>query len=332
MNDPWADLATPDEATRVSARRVDEHLQWNFYWAKGVDRKCLLILRHASDSQPVSRLPTLNGLEITETDADDGHDKMLVFRLSDSNQRTIFEQLCRDIVSATSAAESEREAVELALARTWRWHHLLRGGNIGRLSEEEQKGLIGELLVLERHLLSRFSPGEAMEAWRGPLDAPKDFEIGRTCIEAKARRGGATPFVAISSEHQLDNSGLDSLFLYVVDISSAPSSDTTAFTVTDIARRVRERVESVDQGVIELLDSRLLATGFDWQQDYSAFRWISGRSRIYRVNDGFPRLSAHDAPAGISNIRYSLSLMECEAFAATPEFLDRALTGAGNGN
>ncbi len=332
MSDPWTDLATPDETTKVSARRVDERLRWNFYWAKSADRKCLLVLRHAPDSQPASRLPTLNGLEISETEADDGQNRMLVFRLSDSSQRVIFEQLCRDIVSATSVAESEPEAVEFALARTWRWHHLLRGGSSGRLSEEEQKGVIGELLVFERHLLTRFSPGEALEAWRGPLGAPKDFEIGQICIEAKARRGGATPFVVISSEHQLDSEGLEFLFLHVVDLSSAPSSDALAFTITDIARRVRERVETADQGAIELLDSRLLAAGFDWRQDYSAFRWVSGRSRIYRVGDEFPRLSAHDVPAGVSDVRYSLSLMECEGFAVTPEVLDEALAGGDNGD
>jgi len=37
--------------------------------------------------------------------------------------------LCRDIVECTARAKSEREAVALTLARTWRWHHLLRGGD-----------------------------------------------------------------------------------------------------------------------------------------------------------------------------------------------------------
>lgn len=332
MSDPWENLATPPEAAKVSARRVDENMQWNFYWAKSADRKCLLILRHAPDAEPSSRLPTLNGIEISETESEDGQNRVLIFRLADTGQRTIFEQLCRDIVSATSNAQSEHEAVELALARTWRWHHLLRGGSSGRLSEEEQKGLIGELYVFERHLLSAFAPSDALEAWRGPLDAPKDFEFGRICIEAKARRGAATPFVAISSEHQLDLSGLDELYLYVIDLSSAPSHEATAFTVTDVARRVRDRIAALDQGSIELFDARLIACGFDWQQDYSPYRWLLGVSRLYYVDETFPRLSAQDVPAGISNVRYSLSLKECEAFAVTPEALDVSLSGVRDGN
>ena len=68
-----------------------------------------------------------------------------------------------------------------ALSRTWRWHHLLRGGRGTLLSPEEQKGLLGELFVLERLLLPRMDASSAVTAWRGPLGAPKDFEIAKSC-------------------------------------------------------------------------------------------------------------------------------------------------------
>ena len=54
-----------------------------------------------------------------------------------------------------------------------------------------------------------------MRLWQGPLLAPKDFEIGRVCIEAKAHRPGASPSVVINSEHQLDDTDLKGLVLVV---------------------------------------------------------------------------------------------------------------------
>ena len=42
------------------------------------------------------------------------------------------------------------------------------------------------------------------------------------CIEAKARRGPAKPFVTISSEYQLDTEGTEALFLHVVELDRAP--------------------------------------------------------------------------------------------------------------
>lgn len=332
MNDPWADLATPDQTAKISARRVDQKLPWHFFWAKSMDRKCLLVLRHSPGAQPGSRLPTLNGLSISESDAEDGTNRLLVFRLADSNQRELFRQLCLDIVAATRTADTEKQAVELALARTWRWHHLLRGGSSGLLSEEEQKGLIGELDIIDRFLLDNLSPADAVECWKGPLGAPKDFEIGRVCIEAKARRGAATPFVVISSEFQLDPAGTDRLFLFVIDLSGAPAGEEDAFTLTDSAKNIHSRIERADPAAASLFEARLSASGFAWDQDYTASRWIVGQSWTLEIGPNFPAISAHSIPAGISNVRYSLSLVECERFRVNSDILATAIAGRARGN
>jgi len=332
MTDPWKDLAIPEAAARISARRVDDTLRWNFFWAKDTDRKCLLVLRHQPASSPSRRLPTLNGIEVLDTDSEESGAKVLVLRLADSSQRDLFQQLCLDIISATRPAESEGEAVELALARTWRWHHLLRGGSSGLLGPEEQKGLLGELLFLESYLLRLFPADDAVAAWHGPFDAPKDFEIGRVCVEAKARRGAATPFVAISSEHQLDSAGLDGLFLHVVNLSGAPSGDESALTLTDVAGRLRDWIAAQDQSAVEEYEIRLFASGFGWQQDYTGSRWIVGPAQTYRVGEGFPRITSVGAPSGVSNVRYSIGLRECAPFALNDGDLDAAITGAAHGN
>jgi hypothetical protein len=252
---------------------------------------------------------------------------MLAFRLLDAEHSDIFQQLCRDIVESSRPANSEREAVEIALARTWRWHHLLRGGNDGRLSPEEQKGLLGELLVLERHLLTNLPARDAVAAWRGPLDAPRDFEIGRIGVESKARRGDASAYVHISSEHQLDDSGLDALFLHVAEFARASSDDANAFDVIAVAARVRSAVERLDAGALDLFEGSLLATGFVWDDDYADSRWTGGDSRLYRVAPEFPRISPLGLAAGITAVRYSLSLAACDPFVVAHDALHAMLKG-----
>jgi hypothetical protein len=326
LNDPWKDLIPPSAISAINACRVDENNPWGFFWARAMDDKCLLVLQHDAQSSPTKKLPSLKGIEVAVTDEDSLHNRMLVFRLLDPRQRDIFHQLCIDIVAAGATASTEPEAVELAIARTWRWHHLLRGGTGGQLSEDEQKGLIGELVVLERHLFSHLSPADSLAAWRGPLGAPKDFEVGRIGIEAKARRGAATPHVLIASEHQLDGEGCDSLFLHVIDLSSAPEDAIQAFTVSDVARRVRDRMV-LEDAAIDRYESLLAAAGFRWEDDYSGFKWVEGISRIYSVIDGFPRVTAREIATGVSSVRYSVSLVECEQFIAGETMLDDAITG-----
>lgn len=326
-NDPWKDLAPPNAADAINAKRVDANIPWGFFWARGVDHKCLLVLQHDAASTPHGRLPTLKGIEVAVLDGNRDSDRMLVLKLLDSAHRDIFHRLCGDIVAGSSHAASEREAVETALARTWRWHHLLRGGSDGRLSPEEQKGLIGELLVMEHCLLPRISAFDAVSAWRGPLGAPKDFEIGRVCIEAKARRGAATPYVAINSEHQLDNSGTDELFLHVVELDHAPSDTNEGFTVSDVARRIRSQIAEADDGAAIALDDMLSAAGFRWEDDYSDSNWIEGSSRLYRVDDEFPRITALTIMSGVSNVKYSIYLTACEPFHIDDNVLVSALEG-----
>lgn len=324
---PWKDIEPPNAADAINARRVDVNIPWDFFWARGLDHKCLLVLKHKIDSKPHSRLPKLKGIEVTVSEGNNDGILMLVFKLIDSAYRDIFYRLCRDIIGSASHAVSEQEAVEVAISRTWRWHHLLRGGSDCRLSPEEQKGLIGEFLVMERYLLSNLSAFEAVMAWRGPLDSPKDFEIGRVCIEAKARRGAATPFITINSEHQLDDTDIDALFLFVVDLDQAPSDTHQGFSITEVASRIRDKLFLTDNSAAETFENLLTATGFKWEDDYSDWHWIEGPSRLYLASGAFPRITAQNIESGITNVKYSLSLVECEPFLVNESVLEDALRG-----
>lgn len=331
-SDPWKDLAPPAETSTVSGRRVDPGLQWGLYWAVGSDNSCLLILQHAQENRPRSRLPNLRGVEIEARLPQGGSHALLVIRLKDHEQREIFHRLCLDIIAATRLARSEEEAIERFLARTWRWHRLLRGGRDERMSDEEQKGLIGELRLMRQHLFPSIGVEASIKSWTGPLDAPKDFEIGRVCIESKARRGAATPFVAVSTEHQLDTTGLDALFLNVTEVTSSSEEDPKGVTVTDIAGDVLEVVKARDPSVANLLDERLLAVGFDWADDYSDKKWLIGPEHVFQVIEGFPRITPGMYPTGATNVRYSISLHDCEPFRTDHKRMTSLLAGGAHDN
>jgi hypothetical protein len=276
-------------------------------------------------------LPRFKGVEVSDSEWIDGDSRILVFKLEDAAHRDLFHQLCLDIVSCASEATTEREAVLLAIARTWRWHHLLRGGGDSRLTQEEQKGLIGELLVIEKHLLPHLTCMDAVAAWHGPLGAPKDFEIGHTCIEVKARRGAATPHIAISSESQLDVSGVESLFLYVVDLDRAPEGTENGFSLTNVATRIRDAISVPDQGALEAFEGLLSASGFRWDDDYTDTMWIEGTHRVYHVTGSFPRITAGQLALGVSDVCYSISLVSCQPHLVDAAALDSKLRGATDG-
>lgn len=329
-DDPWADLGTPHVEDSINAKRVDANSPWNVFWGRTIDGACLLLFNYSAGSEPRHSLPALKGLEITtpaRTGIDDRH---LIFTLTDPGKRDLFFTLCKDILSAISTAETENEAINLALSRTWRWHHLLRGGSGRRLSPSEQKGLIGELIVLQRHILPLLSASDAVASWQGPLDGPKDFELGQLAVEVKARRGTATPYIEISSENQLAIPELSTLFLLVVNLDGAPSDSPEAQCVTDFANALKLDISNRDEGAIELFESRLAASGFLWTDDYSDVAWIEGENRLLSVCGRFPRITPASLPLGVNRVRYSISLQECEPFLVEFDSLSRAITRLDN--
>ncbi len=325
-DDPWSLLPAP-AATNLSTRRVDAANPFDFFWAVNPQRRCMLILVHASASKPESTLPRIKGIGVSEISSDRADRWMLALELQDPENREIFLRLCNDIVATAGAAQSESQAVTLMLSRTWRWHHLLKGGNDDRLTEEEQKGLIGELLVLQRHLLPTLSAHRAVTGWTGPMGTPRDFELGKICIEVKARRGSAQPSIAISSAQQLDDTDLDALFLSIVDLASAVMDHPDAMTVTTLAAGLSHFIETLDPAAAELFDTRLLSTGFRWEDDYSDCAWLEGTSRMYRVATGFPRITLDSIPPGVDHLRYSIDLSACDPYSVPVEKLILSLKG-----
>lgn len=323
-DDPWSSINPPARNSLISARRVTQNTPWGLYWAVDADNNLLLILQHRKGVRGTSRLPKFRGLRVEAAPADSDSDERILIRLTDREQRDIFLRFCRDIVDATVLARTEEQAVERFLARTWRWHRLLQGDRDTRLSDEEQKGLIGELFVLEQHLLPVLRATDAVRCWTGPLDAPHDFEISGIHVEAKAR-GTSVPRVTISSEFQLELSNADILFLHVTEVMTATEGTPNACTVTEIANRTRSMMAQHEMVAVELLEERLDAVGFDWTDDYSDKLWIVAGESLYQVRKGFPRITPALYPAGVDNVRYAISLSDCEAFRVDPAALGNAV-------
>lgn len=301
---PWSGL----EAGKLDTRRVSASARWSWFWAVMPRADVALVLQLADLPQPVPDLPKLRNLEVRFQTLPGG--PILYIRLKDSAQLELFETLCRDVMAAGELAVTEAEALERAIGRTFRWHYLLRGGKLEVLSEEAQKGLIGEIEVLKL-LIATLGAKPALMAWTGPSGAPKDFELRSDCIEVKARRGASQPFVKITSEYQLADVPERRLWLGVlaVDKVQSPHGRTLSEHIDDLT----ELLQRTEPSAIMDWDLHLADAGFDAMHDYSAWRWLVSVPEFHAVADGFPRLAA-PVPLGVSSASYSLALSACAPF------------------
>ncbi|CAI9414973.1 hypothetical protein ANOBCDAF_03345 [Pleomorphomonas sp. T1.2MG-36] len=316
---PWSGL----EAGQTDTRRVSVAARWNWFWAVMPRADATLVLQLSQLPDPPLDLPRLGNLEIRFQTLPGG--PILYIRLRDRAQIELFETFCRDLMAAAEPAPTEREALERAIGRSFRWHYLLRGGKSEVLSEEAQKGLIGEIEVLQL-LIAELGPKAALAAWTGPSGAPKDFEFEADCIEVKARRGASQPFVKISSEFQLADVAGHHLWLAVLAIDRVQLPH--GRTLTDIVAEVTGVLERVEPSAIMQWDLHLADAGYDAMHDYSAWRWIASVPEFHSVSDGFPRI-AGPVPLGVSDVTYAIALSACSPFRSDWASVCASLGGIG---
>ena len=308
---PWGNLHTGGS----EAKRVDSKGKHDFFWVVSDRGEPGLVLRLDTETEAILPLPKMKNLDLSYRDLEGRQG--LVLLLKDPEQKELFASLCRDIVSAGELAAGNADALQRALRRTLRWHHLLRGGRSDILSLEEQRGLVGELHFLEK-LINLTGPSSAIEAWRGPLGSAKDFELGECLVEVKARRGAARPYVQISSEDQLSDVESASLVLTVVPVDAVIKPH--GMTLTDHVQALEADLETYSRW-----EETLAATGFDFEDDYSERRWIAGEPDFYSVRDDFPRITTPLKP-GVSGVRYSIALDACAPFEISFENVSSLIT------
>jgi hypothetical protein len=315
-DDPWDGL----DPGGIDARRVSPSSHQNFFWVVSANSEPGLLLRLAEDTNEVLPLPRMRNLDLGYREVAGRRSLLLLLR--DVDQKELFASFCRDIVRAGETATDDQDALQRTIRRTMRWHHLMRGGRTGRLSLEEQRGLVGELRFLG-HLADLIGPRAAIEAWKGPSGSSKDFELDGCLVEVKARRGASKPHVRISSEDQLADVPGSRLFLLVspVDAVVKPQGQ----TLTDQVRELDRLFSVADPGAYMLWEEAIAGTGFDFEDDYSERCWVIGKSRFHEVLEGFPRL-VPPLPAGVSGASYSIGLEACAPFTVDESAVNQMIS------
>lgn len=321
---PWDVLARPTAQTTISTRRVPGSPH-DFFWGLDAVGQVLLVLLLPGKPPPKQSLPRLRGIDVSVQKLGGASSAGLLLTLTEERNTDLFAHFCRDVIQSAATAKDNVEAVQAVLLRTLRWHALLKRG-VGRLSLLRQQGLLGELLFLETLLPPRKPAAEAIEAWKGPERAPKDFLLGDVGVEVKTRVASGQDAVRISSEDQLARAGYSSLFLHVVDIQQSSATLPNALTLRGIVDRLRSSLETTAPQAVESYDEKLEDAGYLEDDDYSDVHWLLRGTRLFEVTEDFPRIDGRNglSPA-VSRVEYRLDLTLCDAFLRKPDALWQVL-------
>ena len=290
----------------------------------------LLTVRFRASAVPVPyELPEFRSLEMqVQQEMESGAERLsITLRAPQSAWNDIFTSLTEDITRAVGSQTEENTAAQVFQRRLQQWQMLLQKTGVSGLTEERQQGLYGELWCLREIVLPEMQPATSLVAWTGPEAADRDFQfVDGIGVEVKTTRIAAPQTLAISSERQLDDAGLNALYLLHL---SAERTQEAGETLPQIIASLHNTL-SADPLASSLFAEKLLGAGC-LDVHFARYKHTGYRIRdvhLYRVREGFPRITPQDISAGIGSVRYVVSAAACVPFTVDISTLTAQIKGS----
>ena len=312
----WASLPRPAGQTgwQVIAIHPEAHfpIMAGVHLPEGVEG---LLVDVPADAMPAGvEYPEASGFEVTPERLGRTRSSPVRICLTRGGRGNpdLFAILAEDVAMRVASQPDAAGAVHALLARIRSWQTFMRHHEGERMSEPEETGLAGELLLLEAALIPGADIAMAIDCWRGPLGALHDFRLGQVAIEVKATASPRNS-IRITSFDQLDDSGLSALFLAVVRLGTG-----TGRTLPELVDRQRTRVRAGAPTHEHALDERLLSAGYvGAHAPLYTRRFVAETIRYYRVGAGFPRLIRSTVPDGVAEGAYDVELRVADRYQVT---------------
>jgi hypothetical protein len=303
----WQRLLSRGRAAWPIYQRVDDTHPIDFY--VGISSDGLRLLMLVSPSEP-SQVPSYQAFEIIKGRRDDGRWTLTVeLRRAEFSQ--IFGHLCDDLIAASRTECGPAEAAAYLVARIRRWQRLLGRDRSGLLDIQEIRGLIGELLFLQKVVFATKWLDAAVRTWEGPLDAPQDFRFDDRFSEIKTC-GPSSIVVWISSAEQLDPSVMP-IVLSLAVIEAADPLTLGTFTLARLVGQIRQFLAS-SVTALNSFNEKLELGGYVDRPEYNSDCFAFREFRYFCVSDGFPSLERRRLPDAITSVKYQLDLSDCRSF------------------
>lgn len=242
--------------------------------------------------------------------------RLLTIQLLTPLNRDIFATLCDNVIQSVIDITSEKERVRTIINQLFKWKSMFDKINFSGLSTAEQQGLYGELNFLQKILVkSGLQASDVIRTWVGVDKALRDFQGTNWAVEVKTTATSNPQEVKISSERQLDETLLDSLYLYHCSVeTSKANGQTLCDKITDI-----RNILSTDIPALSTFNAKLFEAGYaDTQSNlYKDRCYLIRFEKLYRINDDFPRIKENELRDGVGNVTYSIVLAMYDNYLVT---------------
>lgn len=269
----------------------------------------------------IDRFSQTRAMEINSGKIPDEFTYAVCLILRDENYLDLFSVLATDIIHEIENESNEKLVVQKFVSRINTWIAFFEKYGDSGLSPQRVKGLFGELWFIRHYLLSdNENENNKISGWTGPDGKPHDFQFGKIAFEVKTTATKKPWKIKISNELQLDDFGLENLFLYHLAIREVTGGDLTLpYLIDEILNLLAN-----DPQMKDIFLNMLFKSGYiDFQRkNYLQKGFIINEENFYKICEGFPRITGRDIPDGTGDVRYTVSLPGAGSFLIEKEKIE----------
>jgi len=331
--DIWHELNSEDSTAGYAVRRIAEASPRDIFLAirnPGQERRLLLCFGAVDAPDGLSAVD-LRGVILrvgTSPYRPDMYRTAVELTLSQRTYESIFDALVADLVAMANSVDGEADAIRVVFGRLRAWQRLLERTPVEGLGPERQRGLYGELWVLKNLIAPTVGFSAAIESWSGPMGTDQDFQYAGFAGEVKTTISHNPQRIRISSERQLDPTGIDRLALIHLSLDARQGSGET---LPDLVETVWDA--ALASGTLEEFQQRLFLADYlsIHAERYGETGYTLRDHNILNVAGEFPRIIESDVSPGIGDVHYSIAISACLEYRISNEDFQGFLTGGTDG-
>lgn len=262
----------------------------------------------------INHFSNLKDLKVTfTTDTSFENSRLLSIQLLDTYSKDVFAVLCENLIQSVIDSPSEKKRIRTVINQLEKWKAMFDKINSEGLTTAQQQGLFGELHFLEKFLSCRdVVPNDALHTWVGVDADLRDFQGTNWAVEVKTSATNNPQSVKINGERQLDETLLDTLFLYHCSVEVSKSNGQS---LPQKIAKIRERLIN-DNIALNNFNAKLFEVGYVDRQEHLYYNrcYQIRNENFYHINDDFPRIKENELRKGVGNVKYSIVLQMCNEY------------------
>ena len=247
-------------------------------------------------------------------DPDNEKNNIISIKLKSNALLEIYLEFIENIIKNIMPLNDKKKIINLILNKIDVWIKFFKREKFDGLSEEEIRGLIGELLFIKNFSKNKENFKNNIIRWKGCENGLHDFEFKKTKVEIKTF--SSTGKIRITYPDQLDIDAFPEIYLVCFNLTK----DNGNFSLNSIINLIKK---GIDEKTLIIFEDKLKSAGyFEIHKNNYNDEYNNSKKHCYKIVKEFPKILYNELNDSISKVSYSLDTNLLSSFDIGPKQIE----------